>query len=569
MMLILKLPILYLAGVCYWAIKAEPEPRPLEGARVPAPLEPGPDRPPSRRPRRPGLTGRARSVVRREPHTQAGRGHPREHRAAPYEDERGSAAETAAGLPRGDLADSEPDRLRVPAGPAGAVRDPGRAHRSGALQGAPSKTRGRRGRGGSARLADRDVRRGPHQQSHLLRRSGAPAGASGARTNLMSVRDVDGAQRGLCPGAARAVPREPRGGARGVASALRERRRRPGRVSAGARPAAGDLRRKRRSGGRSRLRRAAGRSPRLQPRLRRRRQPARRGAGCPRRCKPAPTARGDRRDAARRRRRCDGADQGLPDARASGRAPRPARLRARRRPGARAGTARPEADTPELQAQIPASVLRVGVEGETLADVLPKLRRDLLRDDRLRDRAHLRPPGARLAAAGDRDRPLPRAALDGGASAAARAADRRSRSSSTTWTRLPRAEAVLDRRPRRAGADARRGRRARSGGGRARDRDRHGAPGAPERPRPHHRPPLRGDPARVRGRAHDRGRRRDGGGSERRRQVPPRCRRAPHHGRRASVSVLLAANPSHLEAVDPVVEGITRAEQTDRSSRDG
>ena len=31
--------------------------------------------------------------------------------------------------------------------------------------------------------------------------------------------------------------------------------------------------------------------------------------------------------------------------------------------------------TPELQAQVPASVLRVGVEGETLADVLPKLAR--------------------------------------------------------------------------------------------------------------------------------------------------------------------------------------------------
>ena len=30
--------------------------------------------------------------------------------------------------------------------------------------------------------------------------------------------------------------------------------------------------------------------------------------------------------------------------------------------------------TPELQARIPASVLRVGVEGQTLADVLPKLR---------------------------------------------------------------------------------------------------------------------------------------------------------------------------------------------------
>ena len=29
--------------------------------------------------------------------------------------------------------------------------------------------------------------------------------------------------------------------------------------------------------------------------------------------------------------------------------------------------------TPELQAQVPASVLRVGIEGETLADILPKL----------------------------------------------------------------------------------------------------------------------------------------------------------------------------------------------------
>ncbi len=33
------------------------------------------------------------------------------------------------------------------------------------------------------------------------------------------------------------------------------------------------------------------------------------------------------------------------------------------------------------------------------------------------------------------------------------------------------------------------------------------------------------------------------------------------------ITVRLAANPSHLEAVDPVVEGITRAEQTDRSTR--
>ena len=36
--------------------------------------------------------------------------------------------------------------------------------------------------------------------------------------------------------------------------------------------------------------------------------------------------------------------------------------------------------------------------------------------------------------------------------------------------------------------------------------------GPPERARAHHRPPVRGDPARVRGRADDRGRRRDGRG---------------------------------------------------------
>ncbi|HEY7207404.1 MAG TPA: multifunctional oxoglutarate decarboxylase/oxoglutarate dehydrogenase thiamine pyrophosphate-binding subunit/dihydrolipoyllysine-residue succinyltransferase subunit [Gaiellaceae bacterium] len=35
------------------------------------------------------------------------------------------------------------------------------------------------------------------------------------------------------------------------------------------------------------------------------------------------------------------------------------------------------------------------------------------------------------------------------------------------------------------------------------------------------------------------------------------------------ITVSLASNPSHLEAVDPVVEGRTRAEQTDRSTRDG
>ncbi len=45
------------------------------------------------------------------------------------------------------------------------------------------------------------------------------------------------------------------------------------------------------------------------------------------------------------------------------------------------------------------------------------------------------------------------------------------------------------------------------------------------------------------------------------------------HGRRTTsngeINVTLAANPSHLEAVDPVVEGRTRADQTDRSTREG
>src|SRR5712691_10849463 len=35
------------------------------------------------------------------------------------------------------------------------------------------------------------------------------------------------------------------------------------------------------------------------------------------------------------------------------------------------------------------------------------------------------------------------------------------------------------------------------------------------------------------------------------------------------ITVTLSANPSHLEAVDPVVEGRARAEQTDRSTREG
>jgi hypothetical protein len=55
MMLILKLPILYLVGVCWWAIRQEPTPP--EGAVLPRPIEEGPRRwkpRPGRRPPRGG-----------------------------------------------------------------------------------------------------------------------------------------------------------------------------------------------------------------------------------------------------------------------------------------------------------------------------------------------------------------------------------------------------------------------------------------------------------------------------------------------------------------------------------
>ena len=68
MMLILKLPILYLVAVCWWAIRAEP--RPLEpAALVP---EPGPRRPFGRYPVRPQRGGPDRRAPRRPTGQRAG-----------------------------------------------------------------------------------------------------------------------------------------------------------------------------------------------------------------------------------------------------------------------------------------------------------------------------------------------------------------------------------------------------------------------------------------------------------------------------------------------------------------
>jgi hypothetical protein len=64
MMVILKLPIIYLAAVVYWAVKAEP--RPYEGAPLPVATDPGPQAPPQRRARRPRRPGPHGSPSRRE-----------------------------------------------------------------------------------------------------------------------------------------------------------------------------------------------------------------------------------------------------------------------------------------------------------------------------------------------------------------------------------------------------------------------------------------------------------------------------------------------------------------------
>ena len=63
MMIVLKLPIIYLFGVVWWAVRAEP--RPLEGAPLRSDVRPPHcpwDR--SRRPRRRGPSPRARAAAR-------------------------------------------------------------------------------------------------------------------------------------------------------------------------------------------------------------------------------------------------------------------------------------------------------------------------------------------------------------------------------------------------------------------------------------------------------------------------------------------------------------------------
>ena len=248
--------------------------------------------------------------------------------------------------------------------------------------------------------------------------------------------------------------------------------------------------------------------------------------------------------------------EGVSHARPSQRPPRPARLGADGRPRARRVAARSRRSPPELQARIPARLLRLSVPGETLLEALPRLREVYTGHDRVRDRAHLRPRRARLAAAGDRVGPLPPAARGRRAPRAARAARAGRGVRDVPPARVHRPEAVLDRGPRRARPDARRGRRARSRGRRARGRS-SGSPIAVASTSLAHTVGrvVRVDPARVRGRADASTR-----SSPIRRAAPATSsttspRRSRGMTRAGEVQVTLAPNPSHLEAVDPSSKG--------------
>ena len=207
------------------------------------------------------------------------------------------------------------------------------------------------------------------------------------------------------------------------------------------------------------------------------------GPGAPRRCRGR-----------------DGARQGVPDARSPRGPARSARLRADGRPCARRDAAASSADSGAPGAD-PGSTPPALRPGGHAARGAAAPARGLHGLDRLRDRAHLGPRRARVAAQGDRVGALPRDAAVRAAHRAPAAALAGRGLRAVPPALVPRAEAVLARGPRRPRADARRGDRARRRGRGARGRDRDGPPRPAQRPRPHGRSLVRVGPARVRGRA--------------------------------------------------------------------
>ena len=172
--------------------------------------------------------------------------------------------------------------------------------------------------------------------------------------------------------------------------------------------------------------------------------------------------------------------------------------------------------------RIPARILRMYVAGPDAGRRAAPPARDLLRADRLRDRAHRLAPPAAVAARGDRVGPVPHPADHRRAEDAAAAADRGRRARAVHAQGVPGPEAVLDRGPRHDRADARRADPARRHARRARGRDRDGPPRPAERARPQPRPAVRLDLRRVRGHLDARADHHDPAGRHRRRQVPPR-----------------------------------------------
>ncbi len=228
---------------------------------------------------------------------------------------------------------------------------------------------------------------------------------------------------------------------------------------------------------------------------------ARPRAFCARSCSPgarpgaASYARGGSRRRARRGRcRRDVARQGLSHTWPPQCAAGSARLGADGGPRARRDAARAAVDARAPGAdsgQAPAA-LRSGRNAPGRA---PAVARGLRGDDRVRDRAHFGPRRARLAAPGDRVRPLSPCVARRRATLAPRATGPGRGVRDVPAARLHRSEAVLDRGARRAGADARRVRRAGRRRRRARGVHRHRTPRSPQRPDPRRRPVVRVDPA--------------------------------------------------------------------------
>ena len=267
----------------------------------------------------------------------------------------------------------------------------------------------------------------------------------------------------------------------------------------------------------------------------------RRRHGAPRRARPSRPRRPDaaRSGAARRRRGRDGARQGAPHARPSRRAARPARLGADRRPGARPAPARAEAD-----ARAPgAHPGRRSCASTSRATRSPRRCRSSRRPTAARwptrsstSRDHEQRVWLRKAIESWRFRtPLERRR----AAPPLRAPLRGRGDGALPPPLVPRPEAVLAR-----GLDvlipmldesielaAAAGAREVVLG--------HGAPRAAQRPRAHDRHAVRADPARVRGRADDRGRRRRRRGRHRATSSTtsaPRASATPRAGRSRSRS---------------------------------